>query len=115
MMSQADLFEEGARRRDRGRRQAIDHEAQAWKAQYEQSAGRYVMGLEPGITFTAEQVRSVVAKVTGEPHHPNVWGAMFNASLKGWARLGVVEFTGEFLDATNAQAHRRAIRLYRRK
>ena len=57
---------------------------------------------------------AVTAKVTGDPHHPNVWGAMFNAALKGWLKEGAVGFTGEFLDATNSQAHRRAIRLYRR-
>ncbi len=110
---QIDLFE-GKRRKDAGMKRAIDHEHDQWKIDYHTHAGMFVMDLTRGITFTSEQVRAVVHKAIGDPHTPNVWGAMFNSCLKQWRKHGLVEFTGQFLDATNSQAHRRAIRLYRR-
>jgi hypothetical protein len=113
MSAQIDWVE-GGRRKRAGIRQAVDHEHESWKLLYQGTATGYVRSLDKGVTFTSEQVRSVVHKTAGEPHHPNVWGAMFNGCLRQWIKLGWVEFTGQFLDATNSQAHRRAIRLYRR-
>lgn len=111
--SQIDWLE-GGRRKRAGIARVVSHEQEQWKFLYSNVAGNYVLSLDRGVTFTAEQVRSVVHKTAGEPHHPNVWGAMFNGCLRGWIKSGWVEFTGQFLDATNSQAHRRAIRLYRR-
>lgn len=115
-MRQIDAFEpqRGAALKAAGMQSAIDQEHEDWKQEYRLRSTSYVHWLQSGTMFTSEQVRSDVLRYLPDPHHPNVWGAMFNGCLKAWIKVGWVEFTGQFLDATNSQAHRRAIRLYRR-
>ena len=112
-MKQIDIFE-GRRRRNEGMKRVIDHVQDTWRLDYSHHATGFVMNLERGVQSTAEQVRAVVTKHAGLPHHCNAWSAMFNSCLRQWKKSGLVEFTGQFLDATNSQAHCRAIRLYRR-
>lgn len=115
-MRQLDAFEplKGKALKDAGMKSAIDHEHDEWKLGYQILSHYYVLDLRPGTMFTGEQVRSQVVKAQGEPHHPNVWGAMFNGAIRRLIKSGHVETTGQVIDATNSQAHRRAIRLYRR-
>jgi hypothetical protein len=113
-MFQIDAFETGKTLKAAGMKSAIEHEAEEWKRKYHLLAYFYIMKLASGTLFTGEQVRAVVEKQAGPPHHPNVWGAMFNGSIKKLIKAGDVQTTGSVIDATNSQAHRRAIRLYRR-
>lgn len=112
-MLQIDLFN-GKQRKAAGMAKALDHEHEQWKNDYRMMATDFLIDLARGTLFTAEHVRAVVEKKLEPPHHPNVWGAMFNGQLKLWIKHKLVEPTGQVLDATNSQAHRRAIRLYRR-
>lgn len=115
-MRQLDAFEpqKGKALKDAGIKSAIDHEHEDWKQEYRLRATTYVTFLDHGTLFTSEQVRAEVLRRQPDPHHPNVWGAMFNGVLKQWIKGGLVVPTGQVIDATNSQAHRRAIRLYRR-
>ena len=115
-MRQVDAFEpqKGRALKDAGMKSAVEHEREDWKQDYRIRATCYVTYLDHGTLFTSEQVRAEVLKGMDDPHHPNVWGAMFNGVLRQWLKAGLVAPTGQVIDATNSQAHRRAIRLYRR-
>ena len=110
---QAEMFGEGRRRRNDGMKVVINHEHETWKSLYRSAVNSYIERMPVDSEFSAETVRSVALRYTGEPHHYNVWGAMFNSVMRKWLQRGTVVMVGHW-NATSPQAHARSLRIYRK-
>lgn len=83
---QGDLFGGGGRgergKRDDAIRRVIDNEREIWRNNYQRHFDLFVGQLMINQTFIGEDVRMFCrGRGMGEPHHHNVWGAMFRGSI----------------------------------
>jgi hypothetical protein len=81
---------EGEKLRDEGCAQVVNYEPAEWKLLYEQLAVEFMDTMNNGDTFLGEDLTAVVRSAIGEPHHPNLWGAMFMKMYHAWVKSGTI-------------------------
>lgn len=100
----------GADARDFGMSVVLDNEPAVWGALYDYEFTRFIIaqGYAP---FTGEDFKQWF-RDSGhpDPHHPNAWGAKWNAM----ARDGRIVKTGEMTQAKGRVSHARWLFLWRR-
>ena len=70
---------------------------------------RYLFQDRPEWEATGEDIRLLVEKVIGQPHHPNAWGAIIRMALKE----GIISRTGEWRQMRTPKSHARQTPVYR--
>jgi len=88
-----DLLDGSASRaaRDAGCEQVLENQASSWKEDYAYHAERFLDDLRFNDLFTGEDLRLYVQPYTGEPLHPNAWGACAKGVLGRWIRQKYIE------------------------
>lgn len=89
--------------RDAGMALAIAHERAAWRSLHDTELLRFLV-LQGGQPFTPEAFRRwFLERGNEEPHHPNVWGALWLRC----ARMGWIVKTGTYRNTTLRTSHAR--------
>ena len=88
--------------RDQGMQQAIDNEREYWRALYRTEMRLFLKEQNEDDAFLPEEFRTwFLKRGRPEPHHYNVWGAMWRAC----ATEGLVVKTGTHRPTTCAAGH----------
>jgi len=107
-MSDGDLF------RYAGIETVLAAEPANWKAAYMVICTRLYRNMPEGTVFNGEVFRLAALRGgIGEPHHPNVWGAMANQLIGPWLEEGLIIRWG-VEKAISAKAHARRYPSYRK-
>ena len=77
--------------RDAGCEQVLESQASSWKDNYAYYAEKFLDERRFNDLFTGEDVRLYVLPHTGEPLHPNAWGACAKGVLGRWIRQKYIE------------------------
>jgi hypothetical protein len=98
--------DEARNARDEGMDQVLGNEREKWKLQ----ATTIVSQQPPAVRvpFTGESLRLFVYPLIGQPHHRNVWGAMFGK----WIKEGRVIKNGDASWMKTKISHGRKTDLY---
>jgi len=100
--------------RDDGINRALDNEHEHWKVSYLKVSARWFERLPKGSIFHGEAMRLNAIHVgIGEPHHPNVWGAMASSFLKSLLNDELIEEC-EMIKASLPSSHSRRNPSYRK-
>ncbi len=85
--------------KEQGIEQVLENEKQEWR----EAAYVYIAKLPYGLHMTGEGIRlKYFAECDpGEPHHPNVWGAVISVCLQ----RGFLEKTGKFVKSKTVARH----------
>lgn len=101
-----------AQLRDEGIAKVLENETEDWKAKARASADQFIASLDSGAKFTGEDVRLHVEAEVGPYHHPNAWGGIVGASLRGAMGIGEIKAVG-VAHARRKTSHKRLYPQYR--
>lgn len=107
-MQQPNLFDalEADRRKDAGQALVESHQLEQWKAGVAGVIATLARRSEP---FTGDDVRAeALARLLGQPSHPNAWGAAMSAARK----RGLIEAVG-YTASTQVSRHGAIVRQWR--
>lgn len=87
--------------RDHGMAEAMEHERDEWRDLYRYEMRAFLKDRGDRAFLSEEFRKWFRSRGNREPHHPNVWGAMWNAcATEGW-----IEKTGKHRPTTYAAGH----------
>jgi len=81
----------------------------AMRKKWFMEALKVIRKLHPANKFTGEDIRHIVTKRLGKPHHPNVWGALIRKAFNE----GYLMYTREYRPMRDPQAHGRSTPVYK--
>lgn len=122
MMEQGDLFSgmpdrprktTGAMLRNQGIAMTLEHEREIWRRSYWNLCERWFQKQPVGLRFSGEYMNRAMKPFLGDPHHPNVWGAVSSRMLRAWLKTFRIEVDG-VTRAVNLKNHAHLYRAYRK-
>lgn len=102
---------EGRNRRNEGCDAVLKHQPDEWSKKYVREADCFIAGLEPGQTFSGEDMRQYISRRIPEPNHHNAWSAGARSALTRWRKQGRIAEWG-WSTCKSASAHARKQTVY---